>query len=704
MSRARPALAHRGAYAFALAASLAALAGCAPATFNVRATRAFANEEAVPEVVIDRARDLAASRALLAELVVSTPYSPADGVDGWVATLGLDGTVGDRLKAELAAKPPYESHEHELPTVKIYRAHLERVARAAAAPRQAVYPSILDAVATLTPEAKNLKALWARYVRAVNAHGDALGLETHLADAFARQPRPRELPEGAAMPVPPALVDARRALTLATTEAANAEAPLASALDSLARADTSDPVRERVARDGLAVFSVALRVTLEGQALVPVLKEQAARAIQSAQRDLFTGGANTAEREERLGLSEVPARAQRFEASSAADERVLGRAVAALATNLHTEREATAGFRYRQSIVDQVVGVQWDSIRAHAKLDGEILFYNQLSTNGVAGDYTGRTRRLQYDVAPVAMVGARLMVAFDWLHLQNAATLNGAFTTDRLFGANGTIQTSGSLGERLGLSGFASDILDIGAGLVGIRTRLKSATFTAGQVREIAVDPATGRDTGEVSRAPLRLAFTQLDIGYDIAPHLPPEAVGRLWIEETVLGFRYMSYRLPRILYELKDAAPPGSDGQDFKFDRESPAQELTTQYYMGGGTLRFGQGEGRMVSLFGDLGFYGGAGPSRYSFANLNVEKPTVIVLDGSAGLGGRLRLTPRRSRLRVLLELQYHAEIFYQTVISGLRATESANGTTYTVDKKVELGGTDLFHGPRLQLVGVF
>ena len=124
----------------------------------------------------------------------------------------------------------------------------------------------------------------------------------------------------------------------------------------------------------------------------------------------------------------------------------------------------------------------------------------------------------------------------------------------------------------------------------------------------------------------------------------------------------------------------------------------------MGGGTFRFGQGEGRMVSLFGDLGFYGGAGPSRYFFANLNVEKPTVIVLDGSAGLGGRLRLTPRRSRLRVLLEVQYHAEIFYQTVISGLRATESANGTTYTVDKKVELGGTDLFHGPRLQLVGVF
>ena len=59
-------------------------------------------------------------------------------------------------------------------------------------------------------------------------------------------------------------------------------------------------------------------------------------------------------------------------------------------------------------------------------------------------------------------------------------------------------------------------------------------------------------------------------------------------------------------------------------------------------------------------------------------------------------MRLTPRKSRFRVLVEAQYHGEVVYQTVISGLRGTQTSNGTTYTVDKKVDFGGTDIFHGP--------
>jgi hypothetical protein len=85
-------------------------------------------------------------------------------------------------------------------------------------------------------------------------------------------------------------------------------------------------------------------------------------------------------------------------------------------------------------------------------------------------------------------------------------------------------------------------------------------------------------------------------------------------------------------------------------------------------------------------------------------VEKPVALVFDGSFGLGGRVRLTPRNLRFRVLLEAQYHGELIYQTVISNLRATETANGTQYSVGKKVDFGSVDIYHGPRLQIVGVF
>lgn len=64
------------------------------------------------------------------------------------------------------------------------------------------------------------------------------------------------------------------------------------------------------------------------------------------------------------------------------------------------------------------------------------------------------------------------------------------------------------------------------------------------------------------------MAFTQVGVAF--AP--PPEVVGRYWTEELLVGFRYMNYRLPRILYELHDVNPPGSKAQ-FKFERQSPAQ-----------------------------------------------------------------------------------------------------------------------------------
>jgi hypothetical protein len=253
----------------------------------------------------------------------------------------------------------------------------------------------------------------------------------------------------------------------------------------------------------------------------------------------------------------------------------------------------------------------------------------------------------------------------------------------------------------------------MGVGLLGVRTRLKNATFTAGEVREIGVSPS-GQDTGVIGKAPLQLSYTQLDIGYDIS-FLMPETAGKYWIEELLVGFRYMNYRLPRVLYELRDTAPAGSDQQSFAFDRESPAQTLSSKYYMGGGTFRFGQGEGRTISLFGDLGIYGGAGPTSYYFladlkapdvtANRAAQSPTALVFDISAGLGGRIRLTPRKSRFRVLLEGQYHAEAVTQTIVSEIREVQKQNGdSVLTVGKKIDFGGTDIFHGPRLQLVGVF
>ena len=631
------------------------LVGCLPATFNVRAARAFSNEEANPAVVLDRTEDLIAVRADLEKILVSTPYSPGDS---WVAALELDGTEADTLRAAIEAAPPYLGGDFEVPIVKLYRLHLEQVVKRAEAPRLTAtrYPSLLDALAELAPGAAGLKQQWEVFDKAA----------------------------------------------------------LLASIDALARADLRSPEHRLIARDGLNAVSVALRVELEALALLPTIVVQSTRAVQVAGRDLTPANAPGTSLEATLGLADVPARTEVIERRGREELPVLEKLTDTLAERTGIPREKTAGFTLRESIVDQIVGVQLDAITVHAKLDSELMFFHQLGTNGASGNYTGRTRRLEYSVKPVAMIGGRVIVAFDWLHMANAASLNGGFNTDRLFSTNGSISSSGSLGNQLGLEGFVSDVLDIGVGLLGVRTRLKNATFTAGEVREISVSPLSGQDVGVTRKAPLQLSYTQLDIGYDVA-FLMPELSGKYWIEELLVGFRYMNYQLPRILYELRDTAPPGSENQNFTFDRESTPQTLSSKYFMGGGTFRFGQGEGRAVSLFGDLGVYGGAGPTSYYFladtkapdveGNRTEQRPTSLVLDISASLGGRIRLTPRKSRFRVLLEGQYHAEAVTQTIVSEIRETRKQDGgSVITVGKKIDFGGTDVFHGPRLQLVGVF
>jgi len=679
-------------------ALLAGLSGCAPATFNVRAQRAFSNEEAVTEVVTDRAADVRGARAVAVRLLTSTPYAPADD---WISQLELRGEVAKRVKNEIESKPPYQGGEHEIPAAKVFRSHLEKVELGARGARKtpAMYPSVLDGLAACSPSSRDLKAHFLAYDAAANELSEA----TYAQQKVLEDLRHRNVPMPPQVPAdPPALVQAKQRTAVADTKLKSAEATLMTSIEGLAAATTSDPVKDRIVKDGLATLSVALRVVLESRALVPIVEKQAARSISFAQRDLFV--AERGKEAERLGLGDVPGRMLGAEATFAHDEAVLERANVVLSGNVRIPREKTAGFLYKESIVDQVVGVNFDSFRAHGKLDGEVVLFHQIGTKGVSGDYTGRTRRLDYDVKPVAMVGGRVQLAFDWLHLQNAATLGGAFTTDRIFGVNGNIENSGSLGQQLGLTGLASDVVDIGAGLVGIRTRLKNATFTNGEVTEIDVDPVTGQDRGVLAKAPLQLSYTQLDVGYDVAFLLSPETVGKLWIEEVLVGFRYMSYRLPRVLYELQDVNPPGSESQNFRFARESLTQRVSTQSYLGGGTFRFGQGEGRLVSLFGDVGIYGGAGPTRYTLGDGKVENPAALLINGSLGLGARIRLTPRKLRFRVLLEAQYHGEAIYQTILSGLRATQTADGTTYQVDKKVDFGGLDIFHGPRIQIVGVF
>jgi hypothetical protein len=80
------------------------------------------------------------------------------------------------------------------------------------------------------------------------------------------------------------------------------------------------------------------------------------------------------------------------------------------------------------------------------------------------------------------------------------------------------------------------------------------------------------------------------------------------------------------------------------------------------------------------------------------------MIAFSGNASLGLRLRLTSLRSRPRLVTEVSYSAEIVGQGIASSIRGIRRGDETSYVVDKKIDLGGFDLFHGPWLLAVVVF
>jgi len=477
----------------------------------------------------------------------------------------------------------------------------------------------------------------------------------------------------------------------------------------------------QVFREVLAVSSVVYRLDLESLAMLPTVNSHAFEATLDYRADQPV----------RAGLARIVAELPPYaEAVQDRFERQLELSAAltdALSVRAGTDLDETAGFALRESVVDQVVGISWDSLQAHAKFSTEVFFFHETggedpSASASQGEdspsftenYTGRTRRLRYDLEPIVLLGGRVGLSFDWIKLPNALTLNGSFGTDRIYASGGEAEYSTSLGEQLGLEGAVSDVFDIGVGLLGIQTLVKKAHFSSGQVELVAVDPTTGRDIGVIDTAPLQLEYTQVDVGYDFA-FLLPQFGGSQWLEELQLGFRYMNYRLPRILYEMADTDPL-PDQRHYAFVRQSPPQTLDSRYYMGGLVGRVGRGARGLLSPYLDLGLYLGSGPMEYYFlreggsrdAPVNREyfSANVFVLNFTANLGLRVRVTPARSRFRFLVDTRYHLDLVKQTIpTQGAETATSGGQTVETVlGKKVDFGTTDVMHGPRLYLVATF
>lgn len=671
--------------------------GCAGASQNVRAFRAYAHEDASLKVALDRVQDIARALELVDRLLTQTSYTPGDL---WVRRLPMTDAEYRVRRDDIKSSHPYNTGEFEPPILKAYKEHCEIVLGDFKTPDKAMYPSILDAASALTTRAPAMKAHWTAYRDATEAFGLAFEEVEQLQDELAGKDEATRAARAGE------LAEKRKKLAIATSTVEASKADLARDAALLqADAQLSDAQKKQIARDVLTVISVAFRLELEAIALAPIVIIQTIRALPQAPRELTTKPTLKMVRQAYQLPTFLSSIKERFQKQVV----VLEGLTKILATALEISVDKTPGMALTESVVDQIVGITLDSFRLDLRAGGEAFIYSSIATSAQQStsnddgsrtetrDYRGRSFKLDYRIQPIILASARLDLVLDWIRLPGVAQLGFGYSTDRVFKSGGEIEYT-SLSKQIGLQGTASDVFDIGLGILGVRSSVKLARFTGGELRQVSATDVTNI----INRSPLQMNMTQVDVGYDILFALGDEKM-KSFMEELIVGFRYFRYELPRILYELRNVSSDPNK-KTFVFARESPIQNVESKYYMGGFTARLGVGEGPRFSPWMDLSLFGGAGPSSYYFlnderagdvpSNRDYGKDVAWVVNGGLGAGLRWRLLPRGWRAKLDLRAYYRADFVY-TQINRSRNTAGE-------ERKTDFGSIDVFHGPSLAIRG--
>jgi hypothetical protein len=682
-------LLRRAATAVAVVGMILGMSGCGAATQNVRAYRAFAHEDPNVKVSIDRVEDLAVTLQLVDRILLQTSYTPGDM---WPRRLGMTDAQFREVKATLREKYPYRGLENaEVPVLKCYRVHLENTLfEYGPPPEKAKYASLLDAVGALNPRTADVKKHWIQYRDATEHLAAASEDEERVSSELLALPEAQRGAKAGELAFVRQKLARAQGEVLASADVINNDSENLQSDASLLTGD-----RQQIARDAFYALSVAFRIELEALALIPIIVIQTVRGLPTAPRDLTYKTHLKLVRQ----VWQMPSYIAGIKQSFTRQAELLDHMTTNLGKALKTDVSKSPGMELGESVVDQIVGITLDSFRVDVKAGGEMFIYSSIGTgdrNGDSYDFRGRRFKLDYRVRPIILASARLDIVLDWIRMPGAANLGFGYSTDRVYKSGGNIETS-SLVDQLGIDGVASDVIDAGLGILGIRSSVRVATFTGGSVHKVEATNIAN----SVATAPLQLKFTQIDVGYDLLWLMQSDSI-RAYMEELVLGGRYYRYTLPRIVYELQDTGTGGNE--KFTFARETPPQPITSEFWMLTAQGRFGVGEAPRWSPFLDLGIAGGVGPTKFFFLqdpnladtpqNRDNAKEVAVGLNGGGALGLRLRLLPRGSRFRLDLRAEYRGNAIYTIVTRD----QTRDGRALRTD----FGSFDVFHGPSLSIRG--
>jgi hypothetical protein len=576
--------------------------GSLPPFPNVRPYQVHGAERPSAIVVESRIHDVEAAFRLSHDLLHSVRYCPDDR---WPELLALSPPQAEELKARLSSHPAYQAGDHRIPFLSMLVAHVGSVVEQSAAPSSRHVADeckpILEWIEAGVPAARGLRA-------------NLAGLEADEAE----QARLQRLPAWAPQRRPGG---SRRRELLAALDQYLAAIEAAG----------NDRSRQRLLRDALLVTGTSLRLQREARALIPLIRDQGEALTASDPSTPWEV------------IQEIGARADAlYQPDSEPAFSPLERLGGALGRATGQPLDAALGTARDESLDDDLAGFSWDWVHVRMEAQAEVTVFDPSKGGGDA------PRNLKYEIEPILLVGASLAVSVDGKAMADVVRFAADYRTDRTYRSGGAVEQT-SLSRALNLSSTASDVVDLAASALGVKTSATIARFTSGTVREVQ-----SSDGSVIAEAPLQPEVLRIDAGYDVLAGRDPQTGG-----PAVVGLRYYNYVLPRIVVETAGQA----DNETVV--RASDPQSVRTQLLMAGGYLDqvwrlYSSAPWGMRVMIG--GFLGG-GPASFSMAPGDDQTRFMVAGDAQVGFGVRYDLRSVHSRWAMSAELSFVGDIIGST-----------------------------------------
>ncbi len=681
--------------------------GCAYTVPSVRAERRHAREPARALVVRARVADLEAAVALSRAILTETPYREGDS---WPRALAMSDGASERIEERIRQDPPFDDSDLQVAPISIYRRHVETVvARGRAADGEGRSAGVVQAVAAVSEAGRSMEALLVELDaerRELAAAGARVGALRHASRASATEAEGRETRA--------ALASAEAARDSARDRVDDVARRVAGAARDLGR---DEGVSRRLARDLQSAVSAAYRLLAEARGLRGVVDKHALLALPRPDGRTRRALRRSAERLARpqAEVSPVAARAPDPVAlplrigAVAADTDAVGplfeRLGNALGPAASRELDDAPGLASDDSLADDVAGFAWDSFFAKARAGGDMLLFSNLidrttepdEDSEVSFDYTGRGQYLRYQVDPIVLVGTSSEVGVSLFRIPRFFTLKFDYGTDRFFRRGGAV-SGGNASSQLGITGRVSDLIEGTLHAGGLDTSVRIARFDFGEVE--IVDAATG----EVNdRFPFQLEQFQLDVTYDLRHVIDP-----LWLvgvaDSIRVGFRYLDYRVPRILYEFEDQNPDPDRDEYTLVGETGFVQNIESQYFLGGIRIVSFDDPSSTHRLVLDAGFFAGAGPGRFRYPGPDDRRSqTLLALLIPVRVGYKLPLMSASNPFQLDFVASYQVELLHANTVGTGSDTDAGEGEDSDLGTRtIRFGSTDFFHGPSVWLKG--